>query len=414
MTLPVVTSIAPAFGPTAGGTIVTITGAGLTDAVAVRFGACEAGSIAVASDTQVIAVSPAGAGAQDVTVATPGGRSTANAASLFSYAASQAAGSAYYVDPVLTSTIVGSLVSILSAAADPDALEAQSLLMRRLAQESGAAPAGAPPCGDVADVTGYLALMAQLKERAMRDRTLAAILGSAGAAPVQGGWAATPLSMTAIPNDLPAPGLDGAARSGLPAEVLVRSDFVSFVQAAQKAAHAHGAILPLSSPPAITLPPGGAGAAMPGDALHYLGRTLSLAPQAALHDPATDPLALIRPAGAAGAFSVAARVLTPGAIPVAPADYTALAGAPTACGIVSLAGARFVPLRPLLAAAGFHPAQPANSEDDRWAIFTNVTGLVVGDTMLGDELERLYPPAEIAGSVFAPLLNTVWNGRAFV
>ena len=60
MALPIVTSIAPTTGPTGGGTIVTVTGTGLTGAIAVGFGAADATNLAVASDTQVIAVAPPG------------------------------------------------------------------------------------------------------------------------------------------------------------------------------------------------------------------------------------------------------------------------------------------------------------------------------------------------------------------
>ena len=80
MALPIVTSIAPTTGPTGGGTIVTVTGTGFTGAIAVGFGASDATNIAVASDTQVIAVAPPGSTVAHVTVVTPGGRSAINAA----------------------------------------------------------------------------------------------------------------------------------------------------------------------------------------------------------------------------------------------------------------------------------------------------------------------------------------------
>jgi len=34
-------------------------------------------------------------------------------------------------------------------------------------------------------------------------------------------------------------------------------------------------------------------------------------------------------------------------------------------------------------------------------------------TLLGDELGLLYEPGEIAQSMFAPLLNTIWDGTTF-
>ena len=76
-----------------------------------------------------------------------------------------------------------------------------------------------------------------------------------------------------------------------------------------------------------------------------------------------------------------------------------------------------MPLGPVLAAAGFYqpspPPQPANNTDISWAGFTNITGLIAGVTLLGDELGLLYEPGEIAQSMFAPLLNTIWDGTTF-
>src|SRR5579859_1725034 len=125
MALPVVTSIAPTTGPSGGGTLVTITGTGFTGAIAVGFDFADATNIAVASDTQVIAVTPPGTTVANVTVVTPAGRSAINAAAQFSYAATTVASTAepaYFVDPALTSTIVGSLVNVLSAQTSPDAV----------------------------------------------------------------------------------------------------------------------------------------------------------------------------------------------------------------------------------------------------------------------------------------------------
>ncbi|RSM42652.1 hypothetical protein DMA12_20735 [Amycolatopsis balhimycina DSM 5908] len=82
---PTVTKIAPASGPSAGGTTVTITGTGLTGATAVTFGTVPATSYTVVSDTSVTAVSPPGTGTADITVTTPGGTSAVTAADRFTY-----------------------------------------------------------------------------------------------------------------------------------------------------------------------------------------------------------------------------------------------------------------------------------------------------------------------------------------
>ena len=81
---PVVTSISPAQGPASGGTAVTVKGRYFTDATAVTFGGKAAASYTVVSDTQITAVTPAGAiGPADVTVTAPGG--TVTKSSAYSY-----------------------------------------------------------------------------------------------------------------------------------------------------------------------------------------------------------------------------------------------------------------------------------------------------------------------------------------
>jgi len=85
---PVVTAIAPASGPTGGGTVVTITGQYLDGATSVRFGALNASSFTVLSPTQIIASTPIQpAGTVDVTVGGPGAASATSAADQFTYAA---------------------------------------------------------------------------------------------------------------------------------------------------------------------------------------------------------------------------------------------------------------------------------------------------------------------------------------
>jgi hypothetical protein len=84
-TVPVVTAISPASGGAAGGTSVTITGAGFTGATGAGFGRTYAGTMTVDSDTQIIATSPASAGTVNITVITPAGTSAASPAGQFTY-----------------------------------------------------------------------------------------------------------------------------------------------------------------------------------------------------------------------------------------------------------------------------------------------------------------------------------------
>jgi phosphodiesterase/alkaline phosphatase D-like protein len=83
--LPTVTKVSPNKGPTGGGTSVTITGANFTANATVDFGTTGATGITVSSATSITAIAPAGIGAVDVTVSTPGGASATGSADKFSY-----------------------------------------------------------------------------------------------------------------------------------------------------------------------------------------------------------------------------------------------------------------------------------------------------------------------------------------
>jgi Arylsulfotransferase (ASST)/IPT/TIG domain len=71
--VPGVSSVGPDGGTRHGGTVVTITGSGLSTATAVRFGAFQSPSVTIASDNAITAVSPPGSGTVDVVVTTRSG-----------------------------------------------------------------------------------------------------------------------------------------------------------------------------------------------------------------------------------------------------------------------------------------------------------------------------------------------------
>src|SRR5262249_8555081 len=75
----------PTPGPTAGGTLVTLTGMHFVGATAVFFGSQPATAVTVISDTQLTALTPAAAGTVDVTVTTPAGTSATTALDQFPY-----------------------------------------------------------------------------------------------------------------------------------------------------------------------------------------------------------------------------------------------------------------------------------------------------------------------------------------
>ena len=84
---PTVTGVSPQTGPATGGISVTITGTGLGNATAVKFGTTDATSFTINSDSQIIATAPAvpGGPTVDITVTTPGGTSAASSADRFTY-----------------------------------------------------------------------------------------------------------------------------------------------------------------------------------------------------------------------------------------------------------------------------------------------------------------------------------------
>ncbi len=417
MALPVITSISPSSGPDKGGTAVTIGGTGFTGTTAVLFGGAATTGVQVKTAKLIAAKSPPGTGTVNVTVTTPSGSSATGSASQFAYVAAPAppdGAAPPFIDPGLSAQLVTSLLGVLTSATSPDAIEAQNIIMRRIALEGDVIGSRVPPPRNITEIGGYVNLLTSLKEKAMREQALAGILGVAGPNPPLGWISNTqPLAMADITNDRP----PGPAQPTIPLSVLVRSDFVTAVKAAFAAAHQYGATIPFASPPVIQLPMAVPGAALPADILRYLGRELDLAPAAALAAPGTDPLAIVRPALSSDPWQVASRVLTAAPATVTPADYDAIQCTPVSSSTVKLTQASLVPLGPVLASAGFYPASPlplpANSTQTAWAAFSNITGLVAGVTRLGDELSLLYTAETIAGSVFAPVVDWVWNGSAF-
>jgi hypothetical protein len=114
-----VTSVSPKAGTIAGGTTVTITGAGFSNGLtSVMFGTTAATSFTVVSDTTVTAVSPAHAlGTVDVTVTTAAGASPMSAADRFTYATPCTAVTASASPP--SPSVSGTQVTITGVATCP-------------------------------------------------------------------------------------------------------------------------------------------------------------------------------------------------------------------------------------------------------------------------------------------------------
>ena len=83
---PSVSGVSPTSGPTAGGTVVTITGSNLAGTTAVNFGSQPASGVSVnMAGTSLTATSPPGTGTVDVKVVNPVGTSPASSADKFTY-----------------------------------------------------------------------------------------------------------------------------------------------------------------------------------------------------------------------------------------------------------------------------------------------------------------------------------------
>jgi hypothetical protein len=319
-----------------------------------------------------------------------------------------------YVDPGLTGQLVQSLITLVSNATSPDAIEAQNMILRRMALQGDVIGSRIPPPRNISEIGGYINLLGTLNENTMRQQTLAGILGVAGPAQPLG-WISNnqPLSMVAVPNDRP----QVPAQASFPLTTLVRSDFVSSVQTALKTIRSYGATLPLTSPSVIQLPPGGTGATIAQPILFYIGRMLTIAPTAALRNPTADPIAVLPPMGSFVDYFLASHVLNAATFPTPAADLQAMQCTPTSGTLVQLTQVEYIPITPILNAAGYYSASPfpvpTSTVSAPWATLTNTTGLVSGVSKLGDELNLLYRQDVIAGSAFAAMLNWTWNGTAF-
>ena len=112
--LPAVTKIEPATGSPSGGTTVTVKGARLSGASAVRFGSTPARHFEVLSEGEIKAVSPSATGTVNVTVETAAGATGNGSSDLFSYEAG------YWMQNVLAASPQGTVPSGLAVNSQGD------------------------------------------------------------------------------------------------------------------------------------------------------------------------------------------------------------------------------------------------------------------------------------------------------
>jgi hypothetical protein len=306
------------------------------------------------------------------------------------------------------------LLELVKNASSSEAMEAQNILLRRLALQGDVTSSRVPPPRNITEIGGYINLLTTLNEQEMRAQALAGVLGVAGPNPPLG-WFPTqpPIAFLALSNDRP----PGPAQPTIPLTFSNRADFAPALQVALAELHAQGALLPLYAP-LLPLPPATPATTTTPDPLDYLGRVLRVMPTTALHDADTDPIALARPTGSADPFAITARSVGAGGgpAPVPSQNWDVIECTEAACAPVAVS-ASLVPVAPVLAAAGFYPAsplpEPTTSASTDWARFTNLTGLIPSVTTLGDELALLYRTADVQASAFADKLAWLWNGTQF-
>lgn len=317
---------------------------------------------------------------------------------------------------VLAAQVAGALTDILRSSSSPEVLQAQQLLLQRLALQGDVFSSRIPVPLNITEVGGYMNLLSTLGETEIRSQALAAALGVAGPNPMPGLSPTRGVLFDVLrSNDRP----PGPAEASIPVQVAIRNDFATAFDVARQAIHDAGCTLPLLGFAPPGLPPVVPGSTeVPDDLLLYLGRVMRLMPTAALHDPDQDALAVARRAGESE-LQVAARQLddtAPAAGSVAEASWVAWSCDATTC-TESTEDRTFLPLAPILNEAGWYqpaPTAPVSIADTGpWWRWTNTTGLVAGMTRYGDELLQRHTAGEIAASSLRDALDLVWDGESF-
>jgi hypothetical protein len=314
--------------------------------------------------------------------------------------------------------LMDALVELIRSGVRPDVLEAQRLLLQRLANQGDVFPARIPVPRNITEIGGYLNLLELSGQQNIRSSAIASALGIAGPAPAGEALAgAVPVGFVEIANDRPA----GAAQASIPPLLSIRADFHAPLMTAFAALHAAGCQLPLRAPRAV-LPATQPDATPTGldldSVFAALGRMLEIFPGTILIDPALDALSIARlETPATDPVRLVARELDGGTL-VPEASWVAMRASTTTAVNDAPTLQRYLDVAPLLSAAGWnHPtplALPTTLTTRGTLVrFINLTGLIAGETTLGDELHLLYTPAAVARSAFAALTGMVWDGAQF-
>lgn len=315
--------------------------------------------------------------------------------------------------------VLDALVAIMQNATRPDTLEVQRLLLQRLAYQGDVFPSRIPVPANITEVGGYLNLLESLGQQDMRVSAVASALGIAGPPPDSVSLTGViPVGFIDVANDRPA----GPAQASIPITISVRADFQASLLTALNTLHASGCQLPLRAPRAV-LPanqPGATAVSLDRSAvMAALGRSLEVFPGTVLVDPAIDPLAMARlETPATSPIQLVARELDGGTL-VPIASWIAKRASLTSVADDPPTNRQYLAVAPIMESAGWYQleaveapvslASPGSLVD-----FENRTGLIAGETTLGEELELLYTPSAIARSAFSLVTAWVWDGSNFV
>ena len=96
------------------------------------------------------------------------------------------------------------LLNVLSTSTSPDVVQAQAIMLRRLALEGDVSPSRIPAPLNITEIGGYINLLTTLGMTDARTQMLTSVLGVAGAVPPLGWLQAQPtLGWLSLPNDRP-------------------------------------------------------------------------------------------------------------------------------------------------------------------------------------------------------------------
>lgn len=301
--------------------------------------------------------------------------------------------------------IYSALLDIIRRETSPEAIKALNMIRRRVALENDIVPSRIPAPLNITQIGGYINLLERRGYDDLSYRMLATVLGLPANELEATLYDTEPIVFfTSVASDRPECG----QQASLPLTYAMRSDFAVVLASAVKVVHGVGANLPLMN---VRRPLPLLNDLLPSEkqAMDIIGRTLGIAPGAALAAPENDPLIVtLEIDGSQGLYALAQDG-------VAVSDYKAYVFDKESATFTTMGiSGKYLPLLPILAQAGWYPAAAAGAQPPGILELKNITGLVPGVTTYGDELSLLYTRQQIVASAIRDMYDWVWDGSAFV